>query len=165
MAKAIRQINKHVPNKEEEQAQAVADIVAALAENREAIVTTLGILKELQEMGALNAIHGLLQKRTDVGAIAIQQINKPNMHNTIKNGMNALGFLGSINPDQLKIIFQGLNQGLERATESAHQGEEQSLWKLGKNMGNSEVKASLATMMGFMQGMGEAFQQENGKLH
>lgn len=165
MAKAIRQINKHIPNKQEEQAQAIADIVAALADNREAIMTTLGILKELQEMGALDAIHGLLQKRTDVATIAIHQINQPSMHNTIKNGMNALGFLGSINPDQLQAILQGLSHGLKRATESAQKGEEQSLWKLGKSMGNSEVKASLATMMGFMQGMGEAFRQENGKLH
>jgi uncharacterized protein YjgD (DUF1641 family) len=165
MAKAIRQIKKHVPNPQEEQAQAISDIVKALAENREAILTTIGILKNLQEMGALDAVHGLLEKRNEVGAIAIGQLNQPSMHNTIKNAINAFKFMGSVNPTQLQTILKGLSHGLERATESVPNGEEPSLWKLGKSMRDPEVKASLATMVEFLHGMGEAFHQEHREIH
>lgn len=165
MAKAIRQIKKQIPSPAEEQAQAITDIVTALADNRQAIMTTLGILKNLHEMGALDAVHGLLEKRNDVGVIAVGQLNQPAMHNTIKNGINAFKFLGSVNPNQLQTIFEGLSHGLERSTESVKKGEDPSLWKLGKSMRNPEVRTSLATMVEFLQGMGEAFHQEQREIH
>ncbi|HYK71960.1 MAG TPA: DUF1641 domain-containing protein [Pseudoneobacillus sp.] len=167
MAKAIKQINKTVPNPVEEQAQAITDILQALSENREAILTTLGIMKHLHEMGVLTAIHGLLEQRTEVGAIAIQQMNQPAMHNTFKNGINAFKFLGSVNPEQLQSILQGLSSGLERSTEVIQKGEFSSLWKLGTSMRNPDVRASLSTMVEFLHGMGEVFNrdQEKQELH
>ncbi|MFC3885149.1 DUF1641 domain-containing protein [Bacillus songklensis] len=165
MAKAIRQINKKAPNKEEEQAQAITDIVKALADNREAIMVTLDILKNLHEMGALNAVDGLLKARSDVAYIAIQQLNQPSMHNTIKNAMGAFKFLGSVNPDQLQTIFQGLSHGLERSAENIKKGEDASLWQLGKSIRNPDVRASLSTMVEFLQGMGEVFHHEQREVH
>ena len=83
----------------EEQAQAISDIVKALSDNRDAIVLSLDILKNLHEMGLLYAVHGLLEQRTEVGAIAIQQVNQPGMQHGIKNAMNVVKFLGSLDPD------------------------------------------------------------------
>ncbi|PJN92193.1 DUF1641 domain-containing protein, partial [Bacillus sp. mrc49] len=111
MAKAIKQIRKEAPNPEAEQSKAVTDIVAALAENRDAIMATIGIVGQLHEMGVLNTVNGLLEKRVDVGVIAVQQLNQPNMHNTIKNGMNAFNFLGQLNPDQLQTVLNGVSHG------------------------------------------------------
>ncbi|WP_442599787.1 DUF1641 domain-containing protein [Neobacillus sp. D3-1R] len=165
MAKAIKQIKKSVPNPVEEQAQAISDILESLTENREAILSTLGILKHLHEMGVLNALHGLLEQRTEVGAIAVQQMNQPAMHNTIKNGINAFKFLGSVNPEQLQSILQGLSHGLERSTEVIQKGEFQSLWKLGTSMRNPDVRASLSTMVEFLHGMGEVFNRDQQELH
>jgi uncharacterized protein YjgD (DUF1641 family) len=163
MAKAIKQINKSIPNPEEEQAQAISDILKALSDNREAILTTLGIMKHLHEMGVLNALHGMLEQRTEVGAIAIQQMNQPTMHNTIKNGINAFKFLGGVKPEQLQSIFQGLGHGLERSSEMIQKGEYPSLWKLGTSIRNPEVRASLSTMVEFLQGMGEVFNHEQNE--
>lgn len=165
MAKAVRQISKSVPNQQEEQAEAVAAIIKELADNREAIVSTIAILKNLHEMGVLNIFKGLLEQRTDVGAIAIQQMNQPAMYNIIKNGMSAAKFLGSVNPEQLTNILEGVNKGMQRASESVDRKEDAGLWKLGKNIRTPEARASLAVMTEFLQGMGQAFQQEKRETH
>jgi uncharacterized protein YjgD (DUF1641 family) len=165
LAKAIKQINREIPSPEAEQSQAIADIVKALADNREAIMSTIGIIKNLQDMGVLNALNGLIQTRAAVGEIAIQQLNQPAMHNTIKNGMNAFKFLGKLNPDQLQTMLDGVSHGLEKSAESIQKNEKTSLWQLGNSMRHSEVRTSLATMMGFLEGMGEVFQEDKRELH
>ena len=145
MAKAIRQINKSVPTEEELQLQAISDIMKAIGENRDAIVTSLDILKNLQDLGVLQAVQGLLEQRVDVATIALKQINQPAMHNTIKNAFNAIKFLGTVKPEQLQLILQGLSQGLERTSENNQQHEHQSLWKMSKSLRDPDVKASLST--------------------
>ena len=157
MAKAIRQINKSVPTEEELQLQAISDIMKAIGENRDAIVTSLDILKNLQDLGVLQAVQGLLEQRVDVATIALKQINQPAMHNTIKNAFNAIKFLGTVKPEQLQLILQGLGQGLERTSENNQQQEHQSLWKMSKSLRDPDVKASLSTALEFLQGMGEVF--------
>lgn len=165
MAKAIKQIKKEIPTPEQEQSQAITDIIAALANNREAIMSTIGIIKHFHDMGILDALNGLLEKRTDVGVIAIQQINQPSMHNTIKNGMNTFKFLGQLNPDQLQIILNGVSRGFEKFGEKIDKNEKASLWKLGTSIQNEEVRKSLFTMLGFLEGMGEVFQGDKREMH
>lgn len=160
MAKAIRQINRSTPSPAEEQTQAVTELLHAVSQNKEALMTTMDILKGLHEMGVLDAAKAMLEQRTDIGAIAIQQLNQPNMHNTIKNAMNALKFIGSINPEQLQAILNGVSNGFERSADVVKNNENKSLWKLGKSMRDPDVKASLSTMMEFLHGMGEAFNQD-----
>lgn len=165
MAEAIKQIRKEIPTPEQEQAQAIADILAVLANNRDAIISTIGIIKHLQDMGVLNALNGLLEKRVDVGAIALQQINQPSMHNTIKNGMNAFKFLGQLDPEQLQIILNGVGRGLERFGEKMDENEKVSMWRLGSSMRNDEVRTSLFTLLGLLEGMGEVFKEDKRELH
>lgn len=167
MAKPIRQINPSVPNPAEEQAQAISDVLKAVTDNRDAIVLSLNILKNLNEMGLLNAVNGLLEQRTEVGAIAIQQMNQPGMQNTIKNAMNAFQFIGSLDPEQMTAIFRGLNRGFEYATDRLERGKNPSLWKLGTRMRKPDVLASLSTMVEILEGLGEAFLHDDkeGQLH
>ncbi|MFD6442939.1 DUF1641 domain-containing protein [Peribacillus sp. NPDC060186] len=165
MAKAIKQIKKEIPTPEQEQAEAITDIVAALANNREAIMSTISILKQLQDIGVFNALNGLLEKRTDVGVIALQQINQPSMHNTIKSGMNAMKFLGQLNPDQLQIMMNGVSQGLQKFGENVEKNERVSLWKLGNSIRNENVRTALGSMLGLLEGMGEVFQGDKREQH
>lgn len=159
MARAIRQISHAVPNVQEEQDQAMADIVRELAENREAIMKTLGILKGLHEMKALEAVHSLLEQRTEVGAIAIQQINQPGVHNIIKSGMGVLGFMSTLQPGQLDTILDGVGHGLKRLSKTGEKGEKQTIWKMRRRLRSPEIRAAMTTMVDFMEGMGEVFLQ------
>lgn len=165
MAKAIRQINKEVPNAQEEQAEAVADILQELAENREAIMKILAILKGLNDMRVLETVHALLDQRTEVATIAIQQINQPGMHNIIKNGMGAVGFLGSLQPGQLNTILDALGHGLKRLSNTGETGKKQTIWTMRRRLRSPEIRAAMTTMVDFLEGMGEVFlkNRENQK--
>jgi len=164
MAKAIKQINKVTPSESELQAQALLDVVKAVGENREAILAMLDIFKHLHEMGLLKMIQALLEQRTDVGAIAIQQVNQPAMHHVIKNGINVFKFLGAIDPEQLQTVLQTVFQGFERFSESAQKGESPSLWKISTSLRQPEVRTSLSTMIDFLQGMGESLNTDERQL-
>ncbi|WP_157831133.1 MULTISPECIES: DUF1641 domain-containing protein [Bacillaceae] len=166
MAKAIRQINKHVPNAMEEQAQSIGEILKALADNKEGILSALAILKNLQEIGILDALHAILENRTDVGVIAMQQVNQPGMHNTIKNAIYLFNFMGTLKPDQLQSMLGGVTKGLDHMGESIKNHEKHSLWKLGKSLRDPEIKAAMTTMVEFLHGMGESFTQHpSQELH
>jgi uncharacterized protein YjgD (DUF1641 family) len=157
MAKAITQIRKEIPNQEMEQSQAVSEILQELAANKEAILEAISIIKGLHETKILEAVHSMIEQRTEIGAIAIQQVNQPTMHNVIKNGMSAFSFLGSLQPEQLTTILDGLKNGLKRVSNTGQKGEKQSLWKLRKRLWSPEIRAAMTTMVDFMDGMGEAF--------
>ncbi|MED4404466.1 DUF1641 domain-containing protein [Heyndrickxia coagulans] len=158
MAKAIRQIKQVNPAPEEWQAASMSAVVKAAAENGESLIKLLEIIKQLDGMGVLNAMEGLLQNRVDVAEIALGQLNQPAMYHAIKNGMNVFKFLGSIDPEQLQTILAGITSGFEKAAQS---GGQESLWKLGKSMRSPEVKRSLAMMAGVLAGMGEAMEQNH----
>jgi uncharacterized protein YjgD (DUF1641 family) len=157
MAQAIRQIKKEVPNQLEEQAQASAEIMKELTDNKEAVMAAIQLMKGLHEMGIYDALRGMLDNRTEVGAIAIQQMNQPMMHNVIKNGMNGVKFLGSLPSGQTEKLMGVIGLGLKKMSEAGQKGESQSLWKMRKRLGSPEMKASIAAMAAFMEGMGTAF--------
>ncbi|MRG85250.1 DUF1641 domain-containing protein [Salinibacillus xinjiangensis] len=163
MAKAITQIEKKQKNLQEERAEDLSAIVNQIADNREVIQDTLVILQELHEAGMIDMLKGFLRTREKVGTIAIEQLNQPGMHNIIKNGMNTIGLLANMNPDQLKAIFGGLNQGLEKAAKSTESQEQLGMWGLMKSMKNPSVKTSLNTMVSFLEGMGDGL--NNKEIH
>ncbi|MBA4494777.1 DUF1641 domain-containing protein [Paenactinomyces guangxiensis] len=165
MAKAITRIEKHVPTPEQEQAQAVKQILEATANSRDALVVFLDILKELHRAGLLDIVQGMLKTRHKWGVTAMQTLNQPGMHRFIKNGISSLYFLGKLNPDQLQKIFDGAARGLERSAESMKEDKQTGLGGLVKTLRDPDVNASLTTMMAFLQGMGEEWNKGKKKVH
>lgn len=157
MAKAITHIEKKIPNPAEEQAESLTEILSLIAKNREAITTSLEILQELNSAGLLSILKGLLKTRDKVGVLAIEQLNQPSMHKTIKNGINTLQLLGEVDPDKLKTLLNAANSGLQSIGES---NEKTSKWGLVKSMGDPDVLSSLSTMTGFLQGMGKELNKQ-----
>ncbi|WP_110927955.1 DUF1641 domain-containing protein [Bacillus massiliglaciei] len=165
MAKAIKQINRIFPTEEELKEKTIHEMLSTLADNRDAITTLIEIVNQLQDVGVWKAINGFLANRLDIGSIAIEQLNQPAMHNTIKNGMNAFKFVGSIPPDQLAAVMAGVGRGLEKASSGIKENEKTSLWKLGSSMRSPEVRQSLAVMTHFLEGMGEVFMESKENDH
>lgn len=157
MAKSIRQIRREVPNEQEEQAQAMNEILKELAENKEAVLAFIQTAKELHELKVFETTNSLLKQSDEVGAIAIQQINQPAVHNMIKSGFGLFKFLGTLQPSQLQTILDGVTLGLKRMSETGEKGEKQSIWRLRKRLTSPATRAALTTMIDFVEGMGEVF--------
>jgi uncharacterized protein YjgD (DUF1641 family) len=165
MAQAITEIKKEMRDEKEEQTKAVEGIMQELVENREAILETIQILRQLHETNILEAVHAALKQREDIGEIAIHQVNQPKMRNVLKNGMNLFSFIGAVQPGQLDTILDGFGHGLKRLSETGQKGEKQSLWKLQKRLSTPEVRTAMTTMVDFMDGIGEVFLRKRKESH
>ena len=161
MAKSIRQIRREVPNEAEEQAQAINEILKELAENKEAVLSFIELAKGLHDMKVFDTAGALLKQRDEVGAIAIGQLNQPAVHNVIKSGFGMFKFLGSLQPSQLQMIFEGITLGLKRMSQTKETGEE-SILKMGKRLSRPEIRVAMETMFDFLEGMGEVFLRNRG---
>ncbi|GGE09122.1 hypothetical protein GCM10011571_08070 [Marinithermofilum abyssi] len=163
MAKPIRDIHRVEPTPEQVQAQAIQDLIKAIADNRETILDLLEIVRQLQEMGVLAIIKGLLENRHDVGLIAIQQLNQPKMHHLLKNAVTLVQGLGEIEPVRVQKMFHGLSRGLEASEQVMSNGKTPSLWEMAKYARDPAIRLSMATMLAILRGMGESFRDESNR--
>lgn len=157
MAKPITQIKKEIPDPVEEEKQAVTEIIREAALNHDAIIEAIRLIKGLHETKVLEAATALLEQRTEVGAIAIKQINQPTMQNVIKNAINAFKFLGSLHPGQLDTVLEGLSQGFIQFSKGEQQEKKLSYWRLRKKLWSPPIRAAITRIVDFMDGMGEVF--------
>lgn len=164
MAKAITNIEKYITNKDEEKQQSIEQILDAVSENREALITFLDILKELQEFGVLDIIQGALKNRHEISVIAVSQLNQPSMHHIMKTGMQAIQFLGRLEPEKVQNILQAVELGIEKLVDT-QSNKSLGLWGMGKAMLNPNVSLALNAMINFMDGMGEGMKKPEKQKH
>jgi uncharacterized protein YjgD (DUF1641 family) len=155
MAKAIRRIDKAVPNPAEEQEQGMQEVMQALADSKDAVKLFLSILKEAHNAGLLELLSGLLKARHEVGYLAMKQLNQPNMHHTMKNAMGAMNLLGKIDPNQLETLLNGVARGLQRSSQPADEGQSVGIWGLAKTLRDPEINAAMHIALEFAKGFGE----------
>ncbi|MBB6444472.1 DUF1641 domain-containing protein [Bacillus benzoevorans] len=155
MAKAIKQIEESKVTSQEKQSEDLFAIIKLVSENREAITTSMEILGELKQTGVLDMFKGALRTREKIGAIALEQINQPSMHNTIKNAFNIIEFLGSINPDQMKVLLSALRKGMDEFSESVEKNEHIGIWGMMRSIRDPKVNTVITSMLGFLNGVGQ----------
>lgn len=164
MAKAITNIERYSPSPEEVKEQAIQQVLDAVSENHQALITLLDIVKELQEIGVLDILQGALKNRHDIGVIAVSQLNKPGMHHIMKNGMNALQFMGGLQPDKLQNILNAVDHGIDKMTETQND-KPMGLLGMSRAMMEPNVTLALGSMINFLRGMGEGMNQAENKVH
>ncbi|RNB88439.1 DUF1641 domain-containing protein [Brevibacillus nitrificans] len=164
MAKAISNIERHIPSPEEVRDQAISQVLDAVSENHQALLTLLDIVKELQEIGVLDIVQGALKNRRDIGVIAVTQLNKPGMHHIMKNGMTAMQFLAKLQPEKIAGLLDAVDHGLERLTDTQN-NKPIGLFGMGKAMMEPDVTLALGSMINFLRGMGEGMKNADKPVH
>jgi uncharacterized protein YjgD (DUF1641 family) len=160
VAKSITNIEKRLPNQAEEDAKALQQILIAVGDQRQALLGLLEVVEELQKLGIIDMMRGLLKNSKDIGAIGIQQMNKPGAHRMIKNGMAAVQFLTQVDPAKLQTLLGGVAQGVDAAVEQEEPNQKQGgLWGMIKIAREPVVLSSIAMMMRFLKGMGSGLKQ------
>ncbi|GGG04035.1 DUF1641 domain-containing protein [Paenibacillus abyssi] len=154
MAKAITSIEKNRPTQAEADAEAVEQILQSAAKEREPLLKLIDILGDLNRLGILDAVQGILKNSEQIALIGINQMNKPGAHQMIKNGMGAVQFLSQIDPSKLQTLLQGVSAGIDHAV-AAEPDRRQGLWGMLGSLRNPDVSAALSVMMKFLQGMGK----------
>ncbi|SEA03631.1 Uncharacterized conserved protein YjgD, DUF1641 family [Thalassobacillus cyri] len=164
MAKAIQQIDTQQSTAEEQQHKEIAALMNQIADNKQAIASMLEIVEQLEATGALDIMKGFLSAREKIGTIAVEQINQPNIHHTIKNTFYTLGFVGHLEPEKLNTMLASVQQGIESASTHAEKSEKTNLWGLMKSLRDPHVVTALSTVVSFLNGMGKGL-EEKGDQH
>lgn len=158
MAKATTTIEKRVPTQAEQEAEALQEVMSAVVKNKDALLTFLDVLGELQESGALDMAHGALKSRRQIGVIGINQLNKSGAQNMIKNGMNTMQFLAQLDPNKLQTMLGAVASGVDHAVQpdAERPQKKTGLFDLFKQMRDPQVTSSIGMMLNFLRGMGAA---------
>jgi len=155
VAKPITNIETDPNTQQEESIQDLDALLRQVAESRKAIHESLTILSELQETGILDAAKAMLAMRTEIGGIAMEQINQPGAHHIIKNGISAVELLASIEPEQLQPLLVGLAGGLQHAAEPNEKSSTSGVWGIYKAMKDPNVSTAIQMLFRFLEGMGK----------
>jgi uncharacterized protein YjgD (DUF1641 family) len=155
LAKPIRIVKRHELTEEERQQQSMQELSRSLTAHQEALQQSLKLVQELHESGALSMVTALLESREKVAKIALGQVVKPAMTQTINNAMEVAGAASQLDPKLTKKVMGGVVAGMERAAEALDNGEKVGVFDLLKAMRDPGVNRALTMGLRFLQGMGE----------
>lgn len=164
MAKAINRIERHVPTEAEIQAESLTQIIGAIAENKEAILKTIEIVKELNDAGMLDIADAALKNRTDIGVHGVKLINSLNVPPLIRNMFTLTQMVGKIDPMEMDRLLKAFGNGLthlddidptnKRDGGDHTDNEPPSMLGLLKTMRDPNVRTTMAFGLHFLKAMG-----------
>lgn len=154
MAKATTHIETQQPDTVAAEQQAVQELLAAMAKNKDSLLLLMDVVKQLHEAGLLEMADAFLKNRHQIGVIGLHQLNKSGAQRIIKNSMGALGFLSKLDPDKLGTMLGAVASGVDRATEAQQEHKQMGVWGMVKTMRDPEVQTSVGVLMNFLRGMG-----------
>lgn len=156
MAKAITSIQRIELTEEQKRKKDLEEVEAALLDNKEAILETLDIIKNMHERGALSLLGGLFAEGDRVLSVLVNAMDKPEATNSIKNMLLMIGVLGTINVQQLEPLLLKLNSGIARVAEYREREEDRlGYFDVVKSLKDPEINRALSLLFEFLRGMGE----------
>lgn len=163
MAQPIRHIRKLQVSEESKRERDITEIIAALSENKEAVMEGIELLHRLHERGMLTLCNGLLAEGDKVLSIVVKELNKPQNAKVLSNMAELVLLLGSLDVERLKPIIQGAQAGLEAATEAAvaETSEKTGLFDLLKALKDPDISRAISMMLNFLKGMGRAMPESS----
>ncbi|UTR12586.1 DUF1641 domain-containing protein [Evansella sp. LMS18] len=155
MAKPIRKIEPMRVTEEEERAEALEEVQEALVENKEAVLATIDLMKNLHGSGVTRLLNGLLAEGDKVLEIIVKEANKDENTNTIRNLLLLFGTLGTINMKDMEPLLRKINAGVEQAAVEPDPEEKTGYFDLVRKLKDPEVNRSLTLLLRFLEGMGQ----------
>ncbi|KIL37573.1 hypothetical protein SD71_02890 [Cohnella kolymensis] len=165
MARPISEIEFTAHDPAVLEAQALGEILSAVAQHKKPLIQFMDIVHELHKFGILDALEALLKNRHQVGVIGIAQLNDSGMQHILKNVILATQFLGKVEPTSLDNMLKGVLSGMERAGGQVADSNNKPVGMFGmiRAMGDEDVRSALGFMLNFLTGMGSQIKQNNAQ--
>lgn len=155
MAEPISKINRKELSEEEKRKKDLEEIEHALLENKEAILQSMTLMKNMQDRGVIEMASALFGQGDKVMHTLIETLDKPESTNAIKNGLLLMGTIGLINVRQLEPLLIRLDSGIAKVAEAEDSEDKTSIFDLLKALRDPEINRSITLLMSFLKGMGE----------
>jgi uncharacterized protein YjgD (DUF1641 family) len=155
MAKAITQIQRKTLSEEEKRKKDLMEVEDALIDNKEAILESLKVMRNMHDRGILSLLSGLFGQGDKVLDILVRAADKPETSNTLKNMLLMAGTLGMINVKQLEPFLLKIDAGVARMAEAGDIPEKTSYFDLAKSLKDPEINRAITLLLAFLKGMGQ----------
>ncbi len=156
MAEPIQTITRMAQTDREREAAALEHLVSTIAQNRDVLEETIGLLQELHTSGLLEALSALLAAREKVAKILVEQAVRPEVTTLLNHLMCVAGGLTRVEPETTGTLMSGLSQGIQRGQEMAQTDQKIGLFDLVRAVKDPDVNRSLKFAVGFLGGFGKA---------
>ncbi|MCA1040343.1 DUF1641 domain-containing protein [Bacillus infantis] len=155
MAKAITHIQRKTLTEEEKRKKDLMEVEDALIDNKEAILESLKVMRNMHDRGVLTLLSGLFGQGDKVLDILVRAADKPETSNTLKNLLLMGGTLGMINVKQLEPFLLKIDSGIARVAEAGDTQEKTGFFDLAKSLKDPEINRAVTLLLTFLKGMGQ----------
>lgn len=156
MAEPISKVYRKELSEEEKRKKDLEEIESALIDNKEAILQTMTLVKNMHDRGAIEMASALFGQGDKVMHTLMETLDKPESTNAIKNALLLMGTVGLINVRQLEPLLIRLDSGIAKVAEAEDSQEKTNIFDLFKALRDPEINRSITLMMNFLKGMGES---------
>ncbi|SDO45496.1 DUF1641 domain-containing protein [Alkalicoccus daliensis] len=160
MAKAIKTIEPIKKTQEEIRKEALEEIQDALVDNKEAVLGTIDMMKNLEKSGVTRFLNGLFSEADQVLEVVVQEAAKEENTNALRNALLLMGTLGTIDMKQIEPLLLKVNNGVARVAENPDPEKKTGYVELMKKLKDPEVNRSLTILVRFLEGMGQTTEEE-----
>ena len=122
----------------------------------DAVLSAYELLQELHDTGTLDVLRGAFGAGDVLVEHVVSLITAPESVNALRNLILFGKILGSINPDVLHAVVEGIPQ----ATAVAPGAKPPSLFSLGRRMASEDARRGLGAAVGVLEVLGKGLAKE-----
>ena len=122
----------------------------------DAVLSAYELLQQLHDTGTLDILRGALGAGDVLVEHVVSLITAPESINALRNLILIGKVLGSINPDVLHAVVEGIPQ----ATTQTPGAKPPSLFSLGRRMASQDSRRGLAAAVGILEVLGKGLAKE-----
>ncbi|AFZ65712.1 DUF1641 domain-containing protein [Deinococcus peraridilitoris] len=126
------------------------------AESADALVEALELLRELHEHKVLHTLTRLVQGGEGLSFQALEILNEPGSVRALRNALELVKVLGSVEPQALSAVSGALADGMREGARRVQEGERAGLGELLSLARDPDVGLALGALVGVLRGFGKS---------
>lgn len=132
---------------------------AGAEEGADALLEALDLLRELHERRVLSTLVRLVQGGEGLTTSLLDTLNGPASVRALRNAIELVTVLGSVDPDDLRALGGALADGVKEGARRAREGERAGLADLLALSRDPDVGLALGALVGLLRGLGRGLRE------
>lgn len=134
-------------------------VTRSTAESADALAEALELLRELHERRVLHTLLRVVQGGEGLTRQTLEALNEPGSVRALRNGLEGLKLLGSIDPEALSAVTGALADGVREGARRVRAGERAGLGELLSLTRDPDVGLALGALVGVLRGSSRSLRE------
>lgn len=134
-------------------------VAAGTAESADALLEALALLRILHEHRVLHTAVRLVEGGNGLAFHALEVLNEPGSVRALRNVLEAVKVVGSIEPEALSTVTGALADGLREGARRVNAGERAGVGDLLALARNPDIGLALGALVGVLAGFGQGLRE------